>query len=69
MAAENIPASVSATLEKLRAQCLKRGDTGILGLGQAFELWDKDNTGTLDLEEFTVGLQKFGVQTGEPEVR
>lgn len=48
-------------LEKLRAKCLERGASGIMGLGRFFRNMDDNRSKTLDLEEFQKGLQEAGL--------
>ncbi|KAG8454848.1 hypothetical protein GDO86_001171 [Hymenochirus boettgeri] len=55
-------------LEKLRLQCLARGASGIKGLGRAFRIMDDNRSNSLDLEEFSKGLQNYGVSLQPSEV-
>ncbi|OCU00524.1 calcyphosin-like protein [Xenopus laevis] len=55
-------------VEKLRLQCLARGASGIKGLGRAFRIMDDNRSSTLDLEEFSKGLQNFGISLQPSEV-
>uniref|UniRef100_A0A6J0SK02 Calcyphosin isoform X1 n=1 Tax=Pogona vitticeps TaxID=103695 RepID=A0A6J0SK02_9SAUR len=48
-------------LDKLRAKCLERGASGIMGLARFFRNMDDNRSKTLDLEEFRKGLQEAGV--------
>ncbi|KAM4808939.1 calcyphosin [Rhinophrynus dorsalis] len=55
-------------VEKLRLQCLARGAAGIKGLGRAFRIMDDDRSNALDIEEFSKGLQNYGVSLQPAEV-
>ncbi|KAM9328888.1 calcyphosin [Gastrophryne carolinensis] len=55
-------------VEKLRLRCLARGASGIKGLGRAFRIMDDNRTNSLDLEEFSKGLQNYGVPLSSDEV-
>jgi len=48
-------------IEKLRAQCLARGASGIKGLGRAFRIVDDDNSKSLEYNEFKKGMENYGV--------
>ncbi|KAM4708420.1 calcyphosin isoform 1-T2 [Discoglossus pictus] len=56
-------------IEKLRLQCLARGASGIKGLGRAFRIMDDNRSNCLDLEEFSKGLQTYGLSLQPEEVR
>ncbi|KAM8940517.1 calcyphosin [Pelodytes ibericus] len=56
-------------VEKLRLQCLARGASGIKGLGRAFRIMDDNRSNCLDLEEFSKGLQTYGVFLQPEEVQ
>ena len=55
-------------LESLRAQCLARGSTGIIGLGRVFRIMDDNGNKTLDKDEFSKGLRDYGVQVTPDQV-
>ncbi|XP_067135337.1 calcyphosin-like protein [Centruroides vittatus] len=59
---------MSALIEKLRAQCLKRGAHGIKGLGRAFRILDDNRDRKLDLTEFKEGLQEYGLELSPEEI-
>ncbi|NXQ44166.1 CAPSL protein, partial [Catharus fuscescens] len=56
-------------LEKLRLQCLARGSAGIKGLARIFRIIDRDNSGTLDFNEFLRGLQYYAVMIDKEEAK
>ncbi|EPY86308.1 calcyphosin-like isoform 1 [Camelus ferus] len=61
--------AVDATMEKLRAQCLSRGASGIQGLAKFFRRLDRDGSRSLDAGELQRGLAELGLalDTAEAE--
>nr|XP_054319098.1 calcyphosin [Pongo pygmaeus] len=59
--------AVDATMEKLRAQCLSRGASGIQGLARFFRQLDRDRSRSLDADEFRQGLAKLGLVLDQAE--
>lgn len=59
--------AVDATMEKLRAQCLSRGASGIQGLARFFRQLDRDGSRSLDADEFQRGLAKLGLVLDQAE--
>uniref|UniRef100_A0A673T8J3 Calcyphosin n=2 Tax=Suricata suricatta TaxID=37032 RepID=A0A673T8J3_SURSU len=53
--------AVDATVEKLRAQCLSRGASGIQGLARFFRRLDRDKSRSLDSGELRRGLAELGL--------
>nr|XP_023419100.1 calcyphosin isoform X2 [Cavia porcellus] len=53
--------TVEAIMEKLRAQCLARGPSGIQGLARFFRRLDRDGSGALDVAELQRGLVALGL--------
>ncbi|XP_039734419.1 calcyphosin isoform X2 [Pteropus medius] len=53
--------AVDATVEKLRAQCLSRGASGIQGLARFFRRLDRDRSLSLDAGELQRGLAELGM--------
>ncbi|XP_004450277.2 calcyphosin [Dasypus novemcinctus] len=53
--------AVDATMEKLRAQCLARGASGIQGLARFFRRLDQDGSQSLDAGELRRGLAELGL--------
>uniref|UniRef100_A0A9L0JM07 EF-hand domain-containing protein n=1 Tax=Equus asinus TaxID=9793 RepID=A0A9L0JM07_EQUAS len=62
-------AAVDATVEKLRAQCLSRGASGIQGLARFFRRLDRNGSRALDAAELQRGLAELGLalDTAEAE--
>ncbi|VDK83603.1 unnamed protein product [Onchocerca ochengi] len=56
-------------VERLRLQCLIRGNAGIKSLGRSFRIMDDNNSRTLDFEEFEKGLREFGVNSTNEEIK
>jgi len=54
-------------IEKLRAQCLARGASGIKGLSRTFKIMDDDGNRTLDFQEFKKGLHDYGADVTKIE--
>ncbi|XP_030148816.1 calcyphosin isoform X2 [Lynx canadensis] len=52
---------VDATVEKLRAQCLSRGASGVQGLARFFRRLDRDKSRSLDAGELQRGLAELGL--------
>jgi len=52
---------VSDLIEKLRSKLAARGAHGIYGLGRNFKIQDRDNSFTLDRDEFTIAMRNFGL--------
>ncbi|XP_034352954.2 calcyphosin [Arvicanthis niloticus] len=59
--------AVNTIMEKLRAQCLSRGDLGIQGLARFFRRLDKDGSRSLDAKELRQGLAQLGLEMDEAE--
>ncbi|EHB15106.1 Calcyphosin [Heterocephalus glaber] len=53
--------AVDATMEKLRAQCLARGPSGIQSLARFFRRLDRDGSRSLDAVELQRGLAELGL--------
>ncbi|XP_024601660.1 calcyphosin isoform X2 [Neophocaena asiaeorientalis asiaeorientalis] len=53
--------AVDATMEKLRAQCLSRGASGIQSLARFFRRMDRDRSRSLDAAELQRGLAELGL--------
>uniref|UniRef100_A0A915AAK0 EF-hand domain-containing protein n=1 Tax=Parascaris univalens TaxID=6257 RepID=A0A915AAK0_PARUN len=56
-------------IERLRLQCLLRGNAGIKSLGRSFRIMDDNENRTLDMDEFRKGLHDFGVTIDEEEAK
>ena len=48
-------------LEKLREECLKRGAAGIKGIGRMWRQIDNDSKGTINLEQFQLGIRNHNI--------
>ncbi|XP_020022092.2 calcyphosin [Castor canadensis] len=59
--------SVDATMERLRAQCLSRGTSGIQGLARFFRRLDRDGSRSLDARELRRGLAELGLVLDKAE--
>uniref|UniRef100_A0A0N5AV72 Calcyphosin-like protein n=1 Tax=Syphacia muris TaxID=451379 RepID=A0A0N5AV72_9BILA len=55
-------------VERLRLQCLLRGNSGIKSLGRSFRVMDDNGNKKLSYDEFKKGLTDFGVAMDESEV-
>nr|XP_020739416.1 calcyphosin isoform X4 [Odocoileus virginianus texanus] len=53
--------AVDTTMEKLRAQCLSRGASGIQGVARFFRRLDRDGSHSLDVGELQRGLAELGL--------
>ncbi|XP_055285388.1 calcyphosin isoform X3 [Moschus berezovskii] len=53
--------AVDSTMEKLRAQCLSRGASGIQGVARFFRRLDRDGSRSLDVGELQRGLAELGL--------
>uniref|UniRef100_A0A915PTI7 EF-hand domain-containing protein n=1 Tax=Setaria digitata TaxID=48799 RepID=A0A915PTI7_9BILA len=60
--------TVKDPVERLRLQCLARGNAGIKSLGRSFRIMDDNSNRKLDFEEFQKGLRDFGVNSSNEEV-
>jgi Ca2+-binding EF-hand superfamily protein len=60
-------AGVETILEKLRTSLGRRGAEGVRGLGRHFKIIDRDNSHTLDAEEFSncCRINKLGLTKQE----
>ncbi|CAG9537659.1 unnamed protein product [Cercopithifilaria johnstoni] len=56
-------------VERLRLQCLIRGNAGIKSLGRSFRIMDDNGSRTLDFEEFQKGLHDFDVKSTSEEIQ
>lgn len=59
--------AVDATVERLRAQCLSRGVSGIRSLARFFRRLDQDGSRVLDARELRRGLAELGMLLDEAE--
>ena len=57
-AAVAMESSGDPVLDNLRMQLKKKGASGILGLSRKFKIMDDDNSGTLNLDEFTKAMRE-----------
>ncbi|KAM4887862.1 calcyphosin isoform 1-T2 [Thomomys bottae] len=53
--------TVDSVMERLRAQCLSRGASGIQGLARFFRRLDRDGSRSLDAGELRRGLAELGL--------
>ncbi|VDD87069.1 unnamed protein product [Enterobius vermicularis] len=61
-------ATAKDPVERLRLQCLLRGNAGIKSLGRSFRIMDDNENRKLGYDEFKKGLADFGVTMDEAEV-
>lgn len=61
--------SQNANILKFRQICLKRGASGIKGIGRQFRVIDDDGSKSLSCEEFEAGLADFGVVVSAEEAK
>uniref|UniRef100_A0A8D2DPW0 Calcyphosin n=1 Tax=Sciurus vulgaris TaxID=55149 RepID=A0A8D2DPW0_SCIVU len=59
--------AVDATIERLRAECLSRGVSGIQSLARFFRRLDQDKSRALDARELRRGLAELGMALDEAE--
>lgn len=69
MKSQKIAATSKDPIERLRAQCLARGATGIKGLARKFKIMDDDGNRSIDFKEFTKGLQEYGMLLEKEETK
>ncbi|KAI1280804.1 Calcyphosin-like protein [Halotydeus destructor] len=55
-------------VERLRLLCLKRGATGIIGLGKVFRRSDDNRSGDLTHEEFKNGMTDTGLELSDDDM-
>ncbi|XP_078574058.1 calcyphosin-like protein [Branchiostoma floridae x Branchiostoma japonicum] len=60
---------MASPMDKLRQQCLKRGASGIKGLGRTFRIMDDDGSRSLNFDEFKTGCEDYGLQLTDDELQ
>merc|ERR1719469_846027 len=59
----------AAVLEKFKATVLARGGSGgIATLGRSFRIMDHDRSGSLDADELSIGLRRYGLPLSKDEI-
>merc|ERR1719469_201601 len=59
----------AAVLEKFKATVLGRGGSGgIATLGRSFRIMDHDRSGSLDADELSIGLRRYGLPLSKDEI-
>ncbi|CAF4082028.1 unnamed protein product [Adineta steineri] len=61
-------ATTTDPLERLRAECLKRGAQGIKGLSLLFRIMDDNGDRKLNMEEFQKGVQEYGLNFSKADI-
>ena len=65
---DSVSASPQDPVERLQAQALSRGATGIKGLARSFKIMDDNADHTLTFAEFKKGLRDFGLYLDDEQV-
>ena len=60
--------SVTATVDRLKAQLASRGAKGIIGLGRKFRIMDDDSSGSLNISEFKKAMNECALSLSEQEI-
>ena len=55
-------------ISRFRKALRERGGRGIAGLSRQFKIFDDNNSGTLDKDEFTKAIKDYGVDVEEVDI-
>jgi len=55
-------------VSRFRKSLRERGGRGITGLSRQFKIFDDNNSGTLDIDEFTKAIKDYGVEIEEIDI-
>jgi hypothetical protein len=63
-----VPKFQGILVMRLRKALKERGGRGITGLARQFKIFDDNNSGTLDTDEFVKAIHDYGVEIEEIDI-